>query len=64
MTDEKQQLRDEIKKALAGRTQRWLAMQIGLSDTQFSNKMLGVNDFSKENVEMINQILKTNISYE
>lgn len=61
MVKDKEQVRVTIKKALAGRTQRWLALQIGLTDTQFSNKMLGIKEFSKENLEMINKILKTSL---
>ena len=52
---------EQIKKALDGRSQRWLAMQLPLPETDFSKRMHGKIDFKKEELAAINKILKSKI---
>lgn len=42
------------------RTQRWLAMQMGIGEVLLSNKIRN-NDFTKEELDNINLILMSNI---
>lgn len=50
-----------IKEALDGRTQRWLAYKISMSEDKLSNKIKGLTDFTDSEVATINAILKTKI---
>lgn len=50
---------EQIKEALDGRTQRWLALKIGMSEDKLSNKLKGLTDFLKEELELINSALNT-----
>jgi len=52
---------DIVKEALDGRTQRWLAIKIGMSEDKLSNKIKGLTAFTDTEKEAINKILKTNI---
>lgn len=49
--------REKIKRGLDGRKQRWLALELGISDTQLSNKMNGITPFSDDEVKKIESLL-------
>lgn len=61
--DKKLSIQDQIKEALDGRTQRWLAMEIKMPESNLSKKMQGVDGyiFTPEDIEKINTRLSSNI---
>jgi hypothetical protein len=56
-------LAKEVKEALDGRTNRWLALKIGMPETDISKKMRGRISFTKEEIDAINRLLNVNIEY-
>lgn len=52
---------EQVKVALDGRTQRWLAMEIKMPEDMLSKKMNGFMEFSNEDIKTINHRLKSNI---
>lgn len=52
----------KIKKALDGRTQRWLALKISMADTEMSNKMNCITPFSIEDLIKIDSVLATDLA--
>lgn len=52
---------DQVKLALDGRTQRWLALNIKMPETDLSKRMNGLVEFSDEEIKSINQLLKSKI---
>lgn len=52
---------DQVKIALDGRTQRWLALQIRVPESDVSRKMTGVIEFTEDEIKQINELLKVNI---
>ncbi len=52
---------EQVKKALDGRTQRWLALEIKMPEDLLSKKMKGNTAFSKAEIEAINKRLSSNI---
>ena len=52
---------EQVSKALDGRTQRWLALQLAMPETDLSKKMKGKMDFTDEEIKSINQLLKAKI---
>ncbi len=55
----RQQLGSNIKRALDGRTQRWLAEKIRMPEDYLSNKLKGKFPFTAEEILSINQTLET-----
>jgi len=55
----RQKLGAQIKKALDGRKQKWLAQKLGINDAHLSNKLSGVLPFSDQEIEDINILLST-----
>ena len=54
-------LPEQIKAALDGRTQRWLSLKVEIPESDFSKKMNGIIDFSKDEIVRINKRLNCNI---
>ncbi len=52
---------EQVKVALDGRTQRWLALQIRVPESDVSRKMTGLMDFTEDEIKNINELLKVNI---
>lgn len=52
------QIGNEIKKLLS-RNQRWLADQIHMREPLLSEKINGRKDFTQEELDIINKVLKT-----
>lgn len=52
---------EQVKDALDGRTQRWLALKAQIPESELSKKMNGLNPFTKEEIERINRVLKSKI---
>lgn len=52
---------EQIKAALDGRTQRWLAYQIAMAEDKLSNKLNGYDDFNQDELNKINEVLNTSI---
>lgn len=53
---------DQIKKALDGRTQRWLSFELAMPEDTFSKKMRGVLQFTDEDIIAINTRLSATIT--
>lgn len=51
----------QVEKALDGRTQRWLALQLRIPETDLSRKMNGRSFFSEQEIKLINKLLKSKI---
>lgn len=60
-TKEKVSVPDQVKVALDGRTQRWLALEIKMPEDNLSKRMSGVVQFSEDEIAAINNRLKSNI---
>lgn len=54
-------LSEQIKIALDGRPQRWLSVRMFIGEIDLSRKMNGVLEFSEEDIEKINKVLKCQI---
>ena len=54
---------EQIKEAMDGRTQRWLALEIKMPEDTLSKKMNGFEGakFTDEEIEIINTRLQSNI---
>lgn len=52
---------EQIQKALDGRTQRWLALQARIPESDLSKKMNEREDFTQEEIDRINDALKSDI---
>jgi len=52
---------EQVKKALDGRTQRWLSMEIRMPEDVLSKKMNGVDDFTQDDLDKINARLGTKV---
>ena len=52
---------EQIKKALDGRTQRWLSFGVRIAEPDLSKKMKGHLEFTDEEIKAINDLLKCNI---
>lgn len=54
---------EQVKEALDGRTQRWLALKMQIPEDTLSKKMLNAKgyEFTAEDVKSINDILASNI---
>ena len=48
---------EQVKVALDGRTQRWLALEIKMSEDVLSKKMTGAIEFTREELERIEKRL-------
>lgn len=64
MVEEKLTIPEQIQKALDGRTQRWLALEIKMPESELSKRMNGKAEFSQEHIKAINERLNTSIPYE
>ena len=55
-------LQEQVKKALDGRSQRWLCFKVQISESDFSKKVRGkLMKFTQEEIDAINAVLKSNI---
>lgn len=52
---------EQIKKALDGRTQRWLSFEVRIAEQELSKKMNGVMGFSAEELKKIEERLNFKI---
>ena len=52
---------EQIKVALDGRSQRWLALKIAMPEDSLSKKLNGKKKFEDNDIAAINNLLKTNI---
>ena len=52
---------DQVKKAMDGRTNRWLALEIKMPETELSKKLNGWAEFTKEEISAINSRLNAKI---
>lgn len=57
-------LPEKIKIALDGRTQRWLCFSARIPEAELSRKMNGKIPFNQEEINKINDLLKTDFSAE
>lgn len=64
MVEEKLTIQEQIFKALDGRTQRWLSLEIKMPESELSKRMNGKAEFTREHIKAINERLNTNIPYE
>ncbi len=55
-------VQEQVKEALDGRTQRWLALNIKMPESDLSKKMNGALDFTQKEIDSINELLKSSIS--
>ena len=46
---------DQIKKALDGRTQRWLSFEVRIAEAELSKKMNGVFEFTEDELKRIEE---------
>ncbi len=51
----------QIKKALDGRTARWLAIKAGIPESELSLRINGHKPYGQSHLDKINSILKTTI---
>ena len=56
-------IQEQIKKALDGRSQRWLAMEVKIPESNLSKKMTGKDGyvFTNEDIVKINKRLSANL---
>ena len=54
---------EQVKVALDGRTQRWLSFGARISEYDLSKKLNGTLDFSQEELDRINEVLKSEIKF-
>ena len=59
---EKLSVPDQVRVALDGRTQRWLALEIKMPEDNMSKRMTGTVQFTQEEINAINNRLKSNIT--
>lgn len=52
----------EIKAALDGRTQRWLAHKIDMAEDKLSNKLNDIDQFEQADLDQINKVLGTSLA--
>jgi len=52
---------EQVRTALDGRTQRWLALEVKMSEDMLSKKMQGLIDFTEDELKRINERLSSNI---
>lgn len=52
---------DQVRKAMDGRTIRWLALEIKMPETELSKRMNGHVDFKQEEINAINARLNSKI---
>ena len=58
----KKKVIEDVKTAMDGRTQRWLALEIKMPEDNLSKRMQGVVWFTQEEIETINTRLNSNIN--
>jgi hypothetical protein len=58
-------IQEQIKKALDGRSQRWLAMEIKMPESNLSKKMQGKDNyiFTTSDIAKINKRLNVKIAF-
>jgi hypothetical protein len=62
MAKKKLTVPQQVEGALDGRTQRWLAREIGMADDELSKRMNNHKEFSDEEIAKINKRLSSNIT--
>ena len=55
---------EQVEKAMDGRTQRWLAFNTRIPETDLSKKMNGKMPFTQEDLDKINSVFEVNIQLE
>jgi len=60
-TKEKVSVPEQVKVALDGRTQRWLALEIKMPEDNMSKRMTGVVEFTQDEIDSINTRLQSSI---
>lgn len=58
---EKIPIPEQIKKALDGRTQRWLATELDMTEDALSRRMNGILQFTEDELKAIQERLKFKI---
>lgn len=61
MSKEKLTTPQQIEIALDGRTQRWLALEVKIPESELSRKMKSVSLFTQDEINRINTRLKSNV---
>lgn len=61
MEDTMLSIPEQVYKAMDGRTQRWLALQVAIPESDLSRKMKGKMDFTEQEINAINELLKVEI---
>lgn len=56
-------LPQQVEKAMDGRTQRWLSLNARIHETELSKKMNGIVDFTQDEIDRINEVLKSSIKF-
>ena len=54
---------DQVEKAMDGRTQRWLSLEAKIPESELSRKMNGGTFFTEDEINRINDVLKSNIKF-
>ncbi len=54
-------LKEKIKEALDGRSQRWLSLKMPMAETDLSRKISN-NQLTQQEIDRINSILNSNIT--
>lgn len=62
MEEQKLSIREQLEKALDGRTQRWLSFEVRIAEADLSRKLKGTMDFTQAELDRINARLGSNIS--
>ena len=62
MEEKKLTIREQLEKALDGRTQRWLSFEVRIAEVDLSRKLKGTMDFTQAELDRINTRLNSSIS--
>ena len=54
-------IHEQVKKAMDGRSNRWLALEVRMPESELSKKLKGYKEFTKEEIDAINARLKSKI---
>lgn len=54
---------EQVKKAMDGRTQRWLSFEARIPEADLSKKMNGGLEFTEDEISRINETLKSGIKF-
>ncbi len=51
-------MKELIKQKLDGRSQRWLCLQVQMTDVDMSNSLNGIRKFKEDELDRISKVLK------